>query len=274
MERIFTFSELKKIERNALENPDYIGGVTIDGNSTEKSIKTISKVNNLIIVEGNEYTGFKHLNERHSYFSQNNYWITDNSEISKLDKPSKFHPKMMPIIDFVKIADSIFKPENKNITKNSRPNIFDKYTGTYIFSDNQSEKYHLIVYKDTKIVHTLFPNSKKNNRKTKMKYGRGIVTTTLKIPGNINDLLVPYENDKGIMVYSILLRKYYNEKIERLIIQKHNNNGKTIGFLLLGEREFNDFERFDREQMNSFQNGNLSEYEKYIIQIENGQIVN
>jgi len=209
LERIFTLLELKEIENNALENPDYIGGVTMDGNSTEKSIMTISKVNNLIFVEGNKHTGFKHLNERHSYFSLNNYWITESSEITKLDKPSKFHPKMMPIIDYVKIADNIFKSENKNITKNSRPEIFDKYTGAYTFSENQTEKYHLIVYKDTKIVHTFFPNSKKNNRKTKMKYGRGIVTTELKFPESINDLLIPYENNNGIMIYSILIRKYF-----------------------------------------------------------------
>jgi len=271
LEKIFTLSELKEIEKNALENPGYIGGVTIDGNSTEKSIMTISKVNNLIFVEGNEFTGFKHLNERHSYFSLKNYWVTDNLEITKLDKPSKFHPKMMPIIDYVKIADSIYKSENKNITKNSRPDTFDKFTGTYTFSNNLVEKYHLIVYKDTKIVHTFFPNSKKNNRKTKMKYGRGIVTTELKFPESINDLLVPYENKNGVMTYSILIRKYYSKKIERHIIQKHNEKGETIGILILGEREFTDFESFGREQMNSFQNGNLSEYEKFIIQIENEQ---
>lgn len=269
MERIFTLIELKEIEKDALENPDYIGGIIVDGNSTEKSISAISKVKNLIFVEGNKYTGFKHLSERHSYFSLKNYWITDNSEITKLDKPSKFHPKMIPIIDYVKIADSIFKLENKNITKNSRPELFDIYTGTYTYSNDQTEKYHLITYKDSKIVHAFFPNSKKNNRKTKMKFGRGIVTTIVKFPESINELLVPYENNKGNLVYSILIRKYYNEKTERHLIQKHNEKGETVGILLLGQREFKEFQSFDRDFMNAFQNGNLFEYEKYIIQIEN-----
>ena len=40
------------------------------------------------------------------------------------------------------------------------------------------------------------------------------------------------------LVYSILIRKYYNEKIERHIIQKHSNSGEIVGYLILAEYQF------------------------------------
>ena len=192
--------------------------MVIDGQSNEKTIKTISKHKYLIFVIGNTDTGFNHLNDRHGYFSFQNFWIQNNEMEFKLDNPSKFHPKMMPIIDYVKIADAIFCHENKNVTKNHSPNLFDKYTGVHLFEEGFQEKYHLITYKDTKIVHTMFPDKKKYNRKVRFKYGKGIVTTKLKYTpaDSYNDLLVPYENKDKIKVYPILIRKFYNEKVEKI----------------------------------------------------------
>ncbi|WP_340155509.1 hypothetical protein [uncultured Winogradskyella sp.] len=234
IEQLFTKEQLKKITKVTKTDLSYIGGFTLDGTATETSILTVSKKENLIFTEGNEDTGFSHLGNRHNYFSYINYWTSNDVGISKLDKPSKFHPKMMPILDFVKIADDIYKPENKNITKNSRPDTFDKYTGEYIYENDHKETYHLLLYKDTKIVHTMFPQSKKKNQKARTKYGKGIVTVSTKIPEFTHDLLVPYENSKHIPVYSILIRKYLAELKERSYIQKHNEEGTVIGAVLLG----------------------------------------
>lgn len=271
MEKLFTKEELREIQKNAADNFEYYwNAVVIDGQSNEKTIKTISKHRHLVFVIGNRDTGFDHLNDRHGYFSFQNFWIENNEMGVKLDNPSKFHPKMMPIIDYVKIADAIFCPENKNVTKNHSPHLFDKYTGVYCFEDGFKDKYHLITYKDTKIVHTMFPDKKKHNRKIRFKYGKGIVTTKLKYTQSeaYNDLLVPYENKDKIVVYSILIRKFYNEKVERFIIQKHNKEGSPEVHYILGEREFVNFERFDHETLNIFQTADLGELEDIIAQIE------
>lgn len=274
MEQIFTKEELDEIQNIAkLKFEYYHNTIVAEGNSNQKTIKTISNEKHLIFVEGNEDTGFKHLNNRHSYFSHKNYWKLNENKEYKLDDPSKFHPKMIPIIDYVKIADAIFSEENKNITKNNRPEVFDKYTGFYNYLENNEEKFHLLTYKDTKVIHTFFPDKKKHNLKTKCKYGKGIVTSKLKFDENvaINDLIVPYENKGGVIAYSFLIRKYYSEKIERIIIQKHDKNGNSLEFIVLGHRKFEDFEKFSKEDIISLQNSDLSEIEKIINDFDNGK---
>jgi hypothetical protein len=270
MEKLLTPSQLLAISREAEINFEYYhNGYCIDGNATETSIKTISKNKHLIFIEGNEHTGFNHLIDRHSYFSYENYWIVSQSAPGgyKLDNPSKFSSEMVPMIDYIKIAEAVFCEQNKNVTKNSRPELFDKYTGNY-FSDVQEEKYHLLTYKDTRIVHTFFPDKKKHNKKMKCAYGKGIVTTKLKFPDGTNDLLVPYENKEGVMVFSILVRKDYLEKMERLLIQKHNASGDVESQYLLASRTFSHFEKFDKETMHYFQNGDLSELEAIINDLD------
>lgn len=268
MEILFSNSEIIEIKENASVNLDaYLDCVVISGQTNEKTILTISKNNQLIFVEGNSHTGFSHLRDRHCKLSFKNYWITTENKNIKLDNPSKFHPHMLPIIDFVKIADTIFTDENKNIEKNKKPELFDMYTGDYDFAQGK-EKYHLLTYKDTKIVHTLFPDKKKHNEKKGCKFGKGFVTTNFKFPEGHYDLIVPYENEKGIVAYSILVRKFYSEQIERIFIQKHDIKGEPIKIYLLGFRNFNNFEKFEREDMNEFQCGDLIEFENIIDQID------
>jgi hypothetical protein len=272
MEKIFTKEQITYIERIAYEDLSYIGGYTIDGKATEVSILTVSKKNLLIFTEGNEHTGFNHIRKRHSYYSYMNYWVLNEKGNNRLDNPSKFHPKMMPIIDYVKIAEVIYKVENKNITKNSKPELFDKYSGTYIYDNDHKEMYHLLLYKNSKVVHTMFPQSKRKNQKVRTKYGKGTVKVTMKIPDFTNDLFLPYENDKGIPVYSILIRKYLSELKERSFIQKHNEVGNVIGYVLLGERNIEFQERFERDFMNTIQTSDLLDFESVINKLDNGEI--
>lgn len=270
MEKLFSKDELIEIESEATQNMEmYLDTTVLNGQSNEKTIITISKDKQLIFVEGNKDTGFQHLRDRHGFFSFKNYWQSDGANV-KLDNPTKFHPAMMPIIDFVKIADAVFNIENKNITKNTRPDVFDKYTGTFSYKEEPEQEAHLIVYKDTKIVHSLFPNKKKYNRKIKLKYGKGNVTTSLKFPEGYNDLTVPYEDSRGVIVYSILIRKFYAEQIEKVFIQKHDEQGEPKELFFLGQRAFSDFESFDRENMAQYQYGDLSDFEDIINQIDKG----
>ena len=268
MEKLFSKEDLIEIEQEACINLEqYLDTVVLNGQSNERTIITISKNNQLIFVEGNNFTGFEHLRDRHNFFSYKNYW-TDLDGKVKLDDPSKFNPQMIPIIDFVKIADSIFNIENRNITKNNRPDLFDKYSGSYFHSDGKTEMYHLLTYKDSKVVHSLFPNKKEHNIKSKLKYGKGIVTTTLKFSEGYNDLIVPYENSNGTIAYSILIRKIISEKTESLIIQKHNQRGIPQTHFVLNTRHFEDFKKFDHEDIIQFQHSNLSGLEKIIRQID------
>jgi hypothetical protein len=267
-EKLFSRADILVIENDAATNlNEYLNTIVGHGNSTEKSIITISAKNQLIFVEGNDDTGFEHLRNRHASFSFRNYWIQGENGNFKLDNPSKFHPQMMPIIHFTKIADDIFGTENKNEAKNKRPDIFDMYSGIATDLDGKNEKYHLLTYRDSKVVHTLFPDKKKHNRKSKFPLGKGIVKTSLAFPPGYNDLIIPYENEKGLPVFSVLLRKFYAEKIERWFIQEHDEKGEVKRSFHLYERNFEDFEKFDHEAVLSYQYRDLTDFEEWIKMI-------
>jgi len=269
-EKLFLKSEIEAIVKEAImQERRYLNTIVCDGKATETSIHTISPVKRLIFTEGNEYTGYKHLRERHSQHVYKNYWISAENGMIKLDRPSKFHPDIAPI-HYPKIADAIFSPENKNVTKNHRPELFDKYTGLYVHKDNPPEKLHLLTYKDTRVVHTMYPDKKKHNLKAVAKFGKGHVKAIRVLIGSHADLIVPYEDPNGIIRYSILVRKFYQEQMERVFIQEHDKNGKPEYLILLGEREINDLDSFDHDRMSDFQHRDLIDYERIINQLSAG----
>jgi hypothetical protein len=158
--------------------------------------------------------------------------------------------------------------KTKTSLKNNYPDRFDKYTGNYNYSGDLNEKYHLLTYKDTKIVHTLFPDKKLYNRKRKLQFGKGIVTSELKFPIGHSDLRVPYENSQGTVAYSILIRKYFEEQVERTFIQRYDHLGNPADVYLIGDRAIEGFEPFDRPIMYRYQYTDLSDYEAIIRQID------
>ncbi|SEJ39585.1 hypothetical protein SAMN04487995_4456 [Dyadobacter koreensis] len=163
-----------------------------------------------------------------------------------------------------------FSLENKDVIKNHRPELFDKYTGLYTHEDNPPEKLHLLTYKDTRIVHTMFPDKKKHNLKAVAKFGKGHVKSTRLFPENHADLIVPYQDQNGGIRYTILIRKYYQEQMERVFIQEHDENGEAEYLILLGERKISDFDSFDHNRMSDFQHRDLIDYERIINQLAEG----
>jgi len=269
-EQLFSSLELDDITKEATFREErYVDTIIISGKSTATSIHTMTPINRLIFPEGNDYTGYKHLRERHSQHVYKNYWITTHEGQVKLDRPSKFHPDIVPI-HYSAIADAVFSSENKNVTKNHRPELFDKYTGFYAHKANQPEKYHLLTYKDTRIIHTMYPDKKKHNLKEVAKFGKGHVWQSQILVKNYADLIVPYEDQMGIIKYSILLRRFYTEQVERIYIREHDENGDSEYLIFLGERKINDFNRFDHTIMSSFQHRDLIDYERIINQLAAG----
>ncbi|MEJ2880439.1 hypothetical protein [Pedobacter sp. GR22-6] len=269
-ERLFTPQEIEKIVKEATHREKrYLDTTVIDGKATQISIFTISPIKKVIFTEGNEHTGYQHLRERHGHYVYKSYWTTAEDGIIRLDRPSKFRPDTTPI-HYRKIVDAIFSPENKNITQNHRPDLFDKFTGLYAHENHPAEKVHLLTYKDTKIVHTMYPDKKRHNLKSVAKFAKGHVESKRVFPGDYADLIVPYEDQNGTIRYSILIRKFYQEQVERVFIQEHDENGEPEYLILLGEREINDFKSFDHPILSYFQHRDLIDYEKVINQLAEG----
>jgi hypothetical protein len=264
MEEIFNREEILEIENDA-NRSDFRKGITIcNGNSNSKTIIHVSKQKELIFVNGNLHTGFEHINARHSIFSLMNFWKSTND----LDNPSKIIPEASNILGYIKISESIFKEENKNTIKNYRPEIFDMYTGSHTHND-VSEVYHLLLYKNSLIVHTLFPQSKKQNRKFVLKkYVKGIIKSKFKFPEGVEEMIIPYENSDGIVSYSILFRKEMNNRTESVFFQMHNEFGVPIETILIAKTNFEVFERYDDNVFEFYQYSDLFEIEKMIEQFD------
>ncbi|MDX1940022.1 MAG: hypothetical protein SFU99_05685, partial [Saprospiraceae bacterium] len=225
---------------------------------------------------GNEDTGFTYIRNRHNYYSDKDYWrvITNKNgkEILNLEDPSRFSKYSIPIIHYTEIADSIFKSENRNFEKNKNPEFFDMYSGNYEHPEGVSIKYHLITYKNTPIIHTLFPNERKFNRKKVINLVRGGVHGEENLKDRTKTIFIPYKDAK-LTKYTILIRKEYMSSTELIFIMKHDKNGNPEKIMKITEREVNT-ELSIQHELTRYEYSDLTNFEKIIRQLmkEDGDI--
>ncbi|CAD0008164.1 hypothetical protein [Flavobacterium salmonis] len=219
-EELFTKEELKQIIEEA-KNPCYSEKNLMHIGSSKLSIRGVSQTNGLILVYGNESTGYKHIRERHCHSSRKPYW-QDN----RIDNPTKFNPNTAPI-DYLFIASSIFKAENKNIEKNKNPNSFDLYIGLCKDKLGTELEYKLILYKNSKVVHTLFVNGNKKpfNKKKILNLRQGFVSSSHDLMNCIQTFNFSYFNSEDIPLFKVIIRILEVEKKEKWYIQINLNDG-------------------------------------------------
>lgn len=131
-----------------LNNPSFIYQFPKKKNGLD--IIHISPVKKLIFIDGNEDTGVQHIFERHRYYT-NSFSQSKDGYI----KTSRFPKDAGGLNDISAIAELLFDVSNLNAGKNKFPEIVDVYDKKIQSLNNQ--KFRLIVYKESKIVHTLFP---------------------------------------------------------------------------------------------------------------------
>jgi len=159
---ILSTDEIKLIEEEA-KHPIYRNSSAIFIGGGFASVERVSE-KGLILIRGNKHTGLEHINHRHSRYTSGSFWKQEKDEHGnekiKLDNPSKFSGYTIPIVTYVEIADQIFSEENKKVEENKNTDLFDVYSGEYIHRDGTKMRYRLVTYKDTKIIHTLYPLKK------------------------------------------------------------------------------------------------------------------
>ena len=109
----------------------------------------------LIHIEGNEDTGWKHISQRHGYFSDKCYFGD-----GAIGNPNKFTRRSVPIEDYRSIADEIYRQNQIDNKEHPDTALFVKYRGKtagYNGSNGVEMDFHLVLYKGTKIVHSLYP---------------------------------------------------------------------------------------------------------------------
>jgi len=266
--------EIKEIEEYAKQNPQLKdpNRVNLFGFG-HKTIWKISPKHELIIVKGNEYTGFEHIHKRHELWSNTPYWIDiidkSGKKRKKLQNQSKFRADSLPFWDYPSIADSIYSIDNLDNESNKRPKEFDLFIGQHRHKDGSIEKYKLLTYKRTKIVHTLYPQSNKNNGKRVKKFDfvRGPVLVNWNILKSIVEITIPYKNSCNKIKYSIFIRKFLTKHIEECLIYIYNDSGEPERFARLGQRPFESFESITHEEIR-WQYADLRGFEQHIKSID------
>jgi hypothetical protein len=271
-EILLSVQEIKQVESFVLQNPQLADPNSLNIANGKCSIAKVSPITGLILVWGNNFTGFTHIHERHDFFSISPYWIevidNDGNTNIKLQDQSRFRPDSIPFWDYISIADSLYKPENINVEKNKRPEDFDLYFGHYVNNENKSELYNLLVYKNSKIIHSLYPQSGRNNKKriSNFNFTRGVTRGLQNYNEGIVEITIPYLNSENTVKYSLLIKKYLGQKIEESLVIIHDPNGVPEGFVSVAERRFNKFKSLHHEIF-TFQHADLRGLEDWIKRI-------
>ncbi len=225
-ERILTQDELEIVLSQAQDYGRYLELENILFMHTDwKDIVWVTPINKLAFIWGNEDTGFLHINKRHLFYQNLKFW----KENGKPDDPSLFKRNTIPRGDYMNIADDVFSKGVKN--KKGEREGFDNYTGLFKHRDGDEHEYILVTYKDTKIVHTLYPTKKIGNqvRPKDFLWHRGDVTGTLTFPEGESrlEIVIPYVDSDNIKCYSALFEFINNKAYLRL--QVHNPKEKQTG---------------------------------------------
>ena len=240
-EVLFTPSQLKQIEEDA-KLPVYSNVNVVHIGNDLLSIIRVSSASGLILAHGNSWTGYQHINSRHSPFHRTPYWDEDG----KLGAPTKFRINLTSPTEwmtvgekYLLIASKIYKSENFIILQNKNSDKFDLYVGKYKHHDDVELEYKLLVYINTKIIHTLYPNDKKNifHKKKIVNLRKGFGGSKWDIFNELQTHDVPYYNSKNIEVFKILVRYWENLGCERWYLQENAPNGNPIRTLFLAERQ-------------------------------------
>lgn len=285
MKGILTKEHIDHVEREA-QNPMYRMQGAISFAVAAKSPFAIVKITpkGLIFIQGTDDTGFNHIHQRHSGHSQNDYWDnfynhkgevvekTDNFGRKKLrlDNPSSFHPFSIPIFDYLNIADQVYGIQNLNNEKNKRKDLFDVYDGIASGLDRNEVKYRLLTYKDSKIVHTLIPLTKKFNKQEKriINFARQNPKSITRLVNNDFQIEIPYKDEYQIIRYVVIVRNHReNESKEKWYIQVNSPNGTPLVTEYFGSRE-KDFDIYSELYLRRLENVDFTPLEKMMKKME------
>jgi len=276
-EILFSNKELSSIEDFAIKNPQFRDPRLMNLTKYPIDIIKLSPIQGLIFAKGNEYTGFDHIHQRHERWTSKPKWIESkdkhgNIEI-RLQNQGLFRKDSIPFFDYCNIAESVYKKENLNTEKNKRPELFEMYTGEHTHKEGIVSLYNLLVYKGTKVVHSLFPQSNKNNPKRVkgFKYTRGSVSGSWNIMNSVTMINIPYLNHQKIVKYVLIFRRLLYKNIEIAIVQVNDKTGKPWKSVIIGERNIdsqNHGDDLNQMELMRLQYADLRGLEKMILQIE------
>lgn len=219
----------------------------------------------LILIRGNSKTGYEHIRERHGFWTIKAY--TDGD---KFQAQSKFPKDILPI-DYIKIADEVYLPENLLIDNEHKDaNQFEKYVGHYIFDGENEEVVNLVLYSGTKIIHSLYPQNKKYNKnrnKGRYPYVRGEVRVEVNNKNQITEIFVPFLDTDLKQKYGLVIERFYEKKIEDWNVLIFDESGEIKDIHYFGNKKLTFF-RGEKSAKTTLQFCDLKSIETLLLNID------
>lgn len=193
-------------------------------------IMTISP-SGLIHFKGNSDTGFDHISERHGFFSSSGYFGN-----GALGNPNKFSRSSTPMEDYRCVGDDVFLQQQKDTKTHIDEDIFEKYRGTstrFSGSDGTPVEFHLVLYKGTRIVHSIYP-AKNIDGKLPKRVLKNLVRDKANIKAFTRPcddyyiFRIPYINEQDITRYEIIFKIDIETKMSKGYIRLNSLAGDPI----------------------------------------------
>jgi hypothetical protein len=273
LEKTLSKNDITEIEYEAQTNLifRYYGiRVAYRNDFPQNKILRVSDNENLILIKGNSDTGYDHIIQRHNFWSTEIYTKTENNQVV-FQNQSRFPKDQYPLL-FIKIAEEIFREENY-IKDNTHPEAekYDLYIGDYSFDSIKLEKVKLLIYKGTKIIHSLFPKSDSYNPKRvkNFQFTRG------KVELNKNEVYIPYLDIELKLKFAILIEKDFEKDTENINIITYDLDYRYHYIQQIGIRKLIKFNSA-KSEIKTYQLTNLRPIERKIKEIndklESGEI--
>lgn len=234
-ERLLTNEEIQAIliESN---DPKYKIKNLLHPGVRPTSIQRISQKSGLVLIKGNDDTGFDHVMVRHHPMSKGT---------QKLDNPSQFSLSTVPIYNLLHISDSVFKPENKILDhRNKKPDAFDLFIGPHTDKHGRTMDCKLFLYKDTSIIHNIIPTKRTFNKKKVVDLVQGFCGGTSYDGRCVEIYHVPYFNSANIERAVVIIRLDTITGKENWDVQINNQGGDPICTHLVETRQVSKYVRF------------------------------
>lgn len=274
MENLLTDLEINEIIHRKINYPIFRNNnmtLSPKEDQSHTDVMAISEYKSLIMIRGNDDTGLHHIRARHNFWSTRAYTIQNPDGSKMIQNQSKF-PDNITLVDELRIAEEVYSSENI-IMNNIHPmaDKFDLFIGkTQLKEKGEIEEFKLLLYMDTKIIHSIFPKSAKYNRKRvkKFPFYRGRVDVFRHSKTGIKQVLIPYRDLERRLSYAIFIEKFESNDKELISLLTYIDKGERFSKRKLTERKITYFKSDTHERIN-YQYSDLREVERIIINVEN-----
>ena len=205
-------AQLEKEARDPIWNRGIVMGAMMSNNNWDRILMVSGT--GLIHFHGNDDTGWQHINKRHQFRSGDHYFGK-----GKQGNPSKFTDRSIPFEDYRKIADDVFLNGSIDPRKHKDGEDFVKYIGkssNFIGSNGVAKEFNLVLYRNTKIVHSIYPQKNLEGKETERvleNFARAINQVKMQFIFANSALVIgiPYIDWKKVVRYVAVIEINLNE---------------------------------------------------------------